>query len=100
MLLSLIQLLAGMGFIFLLVSWLITIDTVGIVAGLLGMFAWGLVAYGLFNIETVDSSTTYAEPSIALLAAAAAVVCFIPALVNPWEIIGDATDHDNPHERL
>lgn len=100
MLLSMIQLLAGIGVVLLLVAWLIDADIVGIVAGLLGTFTWGLVAYGLFDIETVDSSTASAEPAIALFAAAAAVVCFIPALVDPWEIIGDATDDAQPHERL
>lgn len=100
MLLSLIQLLAGIGAVFLLAGWAIDRDTVGIIAGLLGAFAWFVAAYGLFNIETVGETTTHSEPAIALVAAAAGLVCLIPALVNPWELIGDANDQSDPLDRV
>ena len=100
MLLSLIQLVAGIGFVLMLTAWGIRNPTVGMVAGALGTFCWGLVAYGLFNIETVDGSTTYAEPEIALLAAGAAVVCLVAVLVDPWEMISNADDQTDPLERL
>lgn len=100
MLLSLIQLLAGIGVVCLLLAWAINVDMVGIVGGLLGGFTWFLVAYGLFNIETVDASTTHAEPAIALFAAAAGVACLVPAFVDPWDIIGSADDQNDPLERM
>lgn len=100
MLLSLIQLVAGIGFILMTASWGVRNPTVGMVAGSLGAFCWGLVAYGLFNIETVDGSTTYAEPEIALLSAAAGAVCLVAVLVDPWEMIGNANERDDPMERL
>jgi len=100
MLLSMIQLLVGLGSVFLLAGWAIDRDTVGIIAGLLGAFAWFVGAYGLFNIETVGQTTTHSEPAIALLAAGAGLVCLTPALVNPWEIISNANDQDDPLERV
>jgi hypothetical protein len=99
-LLSLIQLVAGIGLVCLLAAWTVDNDMLAIMAGLLGTFAWGLTAYGLFDIETVGSSTTHAEPALALFAAGAALVAFLPALVDPFDAIGDAADERNPHERV
>jgi len=100
MLLSLIQLLAGVAVVLLLVTWVVTTDTVAIVTGLLGFIAWALVAYGLFNIETVGSAETTTEPAFALFALAAAVVTVIPAFVEPFEAVGDAGETTDPMDRL
>jgi hypothetical protein len=100
MLLSLLQAFAGLGAVALGGAWLAENDMFAIVSGLLGAFAWGLVAYGLFDIETVGSSTTHAEPALALLATAAALVAIIPALVDPFDAVQDASDESNPWERV
>lgn len=86
MLLGLIQWFAVIGLVCLVLAWRpSTSDMFAIVAGLLGMFVWGVAAYGLLNIETVQSSTTYSEPALALFAVACAVVSLVPALVNPFD---------------
>jgi hypothetical protein len=103
MLLGLIQLLAVVGTGGLVAAWLADNDMFAIVGGLLGTFAWGLVAYGLFNVETVTDGGTVvssSEPALALFAAAAGIAAFVPALVDPFEAIGDARDADDPVERL
>ena len=101
MLLSLIQLLAGIGVVLLLVSYLPSIpDTMAILTGLLGAFAWVLVAYGLFAIETVNGTGSTAEPALALFAAACALVTVLPAFINPFEIVGGANEMDDPMERI
>lgn len=100
MLLSLIQLLAGVGVVLMLVAWISGEDVFAIVAGLLGLVAWGLVAYGLFNIETIDAAGTSSEPALALFAVAAAVVTVLPALVNPFEMVGESSETSDPMERI
>lgn len=101
MLLSLIQLVAGIGVVLMLVSYLPALpDTMAILTGLLGGFAWMLVAYGLFNVETVGSSTTSAEPALALFAAGAAIVTALPAFINPFEIVNDANEREDQMERI
>ncbi|UIP01746.1 hypothetical protein Hbl1158_16965 (plasmid) [Halobaculum sp. CBA1158] len=100
MLLSLIQLLAGIGIVLLLVSWLLEVDAVAMATGTLGFVAWALVAYGLFNIETVDSTGSSSEPALALFAVAAAVVTVIPAFVEPFDMIGESTRTNAPQDKL
>lgn len=100
MLLSLIQLLALIGLVMLLLSWGVSTDMLAIIGGLVGTFAWGLVTYGLFAVETMDTTGTHSEPAFALFALAAAVVTLLPALVNPFEIVGGARESNDPIERL
>lgn len=100
MLLSLIQILALVGLVMLLASWAGPNDMLAIITGLLGTFAWGLAAYGLFAVETMDTTGTHSEPALALFAVAAALVTFLPALVNPFDLIGGANETTDPHERL
>jgi len=100
MLLSLIQLLVGVAVVLSLVTWVVGTDVFAMVTGLLGLFAWGVVAYGLFNIETVGSTTTSSEPAMALFAVAMAMVTTIPVLVNPFEAIGESTETNNPNQRI
>lgn len=100
MLLSLIQLLVGIGVVCLLASWWTDEDGVAMLVGLAGTFAWGLASYGLFNVEKLDSTATQTEPAMALFAAALGVATFLPALAEPFELIGDSRDTDDPMERI
>ena len=100
MLVSLVQLLAGIGVLLFLLSWYPdTPDTLAIVTGLMGAFAWGLVAYGLLNLETTGGATA-SEPALALFATAGVVVTVLPALVNPVELIGEKAESDDPFGEL
>lgn len=102
MLLALIKDLALVGIVLLLVAWGTgsNNDYLAIVAGLLGAFAWGLCAYGLLAVETMDTTGTHSEPGLALFAAAAAVATLTPALVNPFDAAGDAAESNEPLERV
>ena len=100
MLLAFIQLLAVIGFICTLITWWAGNDLLAMVVGVAGSFAWGLVAYGLFNVETLDSTATQSEPALALFATAFVVITFLPALVEPFELIGESRGKDDPWERI
>lgn len=100
MLLSLVQLLAGIGVLLLLVGWYPnTPDTLAIISGIFGAFAWGLVGYGVLNL-TSTSGNIGNEPSIAFFAAAGLVITAIPALVDPFDLIGAQEDKDDPFGEL
>lgn len=100
MLLSNIQLLALIGVVMLLVAYTTNEDMLAILTSLVGTFAWGLAAYGLFDIEIEGAASNYSEPSTALFAVALALVTLLPALVDPFEIIGDASETDDPLDKL
>lgn len=100
MLLSLIQLVAGVGVVLLLAAWASTNDMLAIISGLLGTFAWGMVAYGLFNIETVGNASAETEPALALLAVAMALATLTPALVNPFDAATGSESSPGQTERL
>ena len=100
MLLAFIQLLAVVGFVCLVTTWWTGRDIVAMILGVVGTGAWGFVAYGLFNVETLDSSTTAQEPALALFAAGLAVATFLPALVEPFELISESRTADDPWEKI
>lgn len=100
MLLSLVQLLVGVGLLMLLVAWYPeTPDSLAIIAGIFGAFAWGLVAYGVLNLTTASGSID-SEPSLAFFAAAGLVITAIPSLVDPFEMIGAQEEKDDPFGEL
>lgn len=73
-------------------------NMVAILAGLIGAFASGLAAIGLFNVEVVTETGSVAAvgdyPAIALFAAALAATAAWPALTGPIALASEANDRD------
>jgi len=102
MLLALIQLLAVIGFVTLGVTWWTSNDVLAMILGVVGTVCWLLVAYGLFNVEVVSNGTTVTKsnPALAIFAVGLAVVTFLPALIEPFELVGEAADSNDPIDRI
>lgn len=102
MLLEFVQLLAGVGFLCLLLSWWTGRDEIAMIVGIAGSFAWGLATYGALNVEVLSGGASFQKeyPAIALFCLGMAFLTFLPALVNPFELIGGARDAENPAERI
>ncbi len=102
MLLALLQLLAIIGFVCLVVTWWTGNDVLAMMLGLIGTGCWLLAAYGLFNVEVVSggSTVTKSYPALAIFAAGLGVITFLPALIEPFELIGEAADDRDPIERM
>lgn len=63
-----------------------------ILAGFIGFFSWGMVAFGSLNVEVATSDQnapvkTFTYPSLTLFAAALAVFCLIVALEGPFDLL-------------
>lgn len=102
MLLALIQLLAVIGFLTLVVTWWTGNDVLAMILGLIGTGSWLLTAYALFNVEVISGGTTVTKsyPALAIFALGLAVATFLPALIEPFELVGDAADSNDPIERV
>lgn len=98
MLIPIIQLLAFIGLVLLLITlWSGNNDLI-IITGLLGVFVWGLAAYGLFNVEFVGANGVRSSETgyvgVAYFALACALTCLWPALTGPIELVGESRDTD------
>jgi len=102
MLLALLQLLAIIGFLCLIISWWSGNDVLAMMLGLIGTGCWLLIAYGLLNVEVISGGETVVKEygGLAVFALGLAVVTFTPVLVDPFELIGEAADSNDPIERL
>lgn len=102
MLLALLQLLAIIGFVCTVVTWWTGNDVLAMMLGLIGTGCWLLAAYGLFNVEIVSNGATVtkSDPALAIFAAGLAVVTFLPALIEPFEMVGEAADSNDPIDRI
>jgi len=97
-----ITLLVLIGFPMMLFALYTRSDDFVIIAGLVGTFAFGLVTFGLFNVEVVSNGsvvTVGQYPPIALFTLALTLISFYPALTGPIELIRTARDDENPFSR-
>lgn len=69
-------------------------EGIAIVSGVVGFIAWGLIAYGSFDIRVVGDSTVYSftQPSVALFGIMMALIPGYIALTGPINIIQRAKD--------
>lgn len=102
MLQSHITILIAIGVPLMLIALFAGSDTLVIVAGLLGTFAFSLATFGLFNVEVVSNGSVVTAgeyPSLALFTLAMALTSFWPAFFGPVELIGRAPEQDDPFSR-
>lgn len=102
MLLEFIQLLAVIGFLCLVVTWWTGNDVLAMMLGLIGTGCWLLAAYSMFEVEVVSNGQTITKsyPALAIFAVGLAVVTFLPALIEPFEMVGEAGESDEPLNKL
>lgn len=68
-------------------------DPIAIVAGLIGVVTWALLAYGSLNIRVVGDAVTYSftQPSVTLWCAIMALPNLYVAVTGPMETLKRAT---------
>lgn len=94
-----IILLVAIGLPMLLITLYSGSDELVIITGLIGTFAFALATFGLFNVEVVSNGSIVSAgsfPPLALFSLALGLTSFWPALTGPVELIGSATDTDDP----
>lgn len=102
MLLELVQMLVAIGFICLVVTWWTSNDMLAMMLGLIGTGCWLLAAYAMFDVEIVSNGQTITKsyPAMGVFAVGLAVVTFLPALIEPFEMVGEAADSNDPIEKF